>query len=70
MVVFNLLPESFKLKGAYRGMEFRPQASFMPQVPVRGSAPVLPQKPSLRYQSEQAKLAGEEHVPALTSAVV
>ncbi|KAK5820968.1 hypothetical protein F5H01DRAFT_339703 [Linnemannia elongata] len=70
VVVFNLLPESFKLKGAYKGMEFRPQASFIPQVPLRGSAPVLPQKPSLRYQAEQAKLTGEEHTPAPTSTIV
>ncbi|KAF9123044.1 hypothetical protein BGX30_001640 [Mortierella sp. GBA39] len=70
VVVFNMLPESFMLKGAYKGMEFRPQASFIPQVPVRGTAPVLSQKPSLRYQAEQAKLKGEEHTPAPSSIVV
>jgi len=36
-------------------MEFRPQASFMPQVPVRGSGFVFPQKASQRYQDKQAK---------------
>ncbi|KAF9538793.1 hypothetical protein EC957_006215, partial [Mortierella hygrophila] len=69
VVVFNMLPESFMLKGAYKGMEFRPQASFIPQVPVRGTAPVLSQKPSLKYQAEQAKLKGEEHTPAPSSIV-
>ncbi|KAG0284672.1 hypothetical protein BGZ96_010972 [Linnemannia gamsii] len=69
MVVFNILPESFKLKGAYKGMEFRPQASFIPQVSIRGTAPVLPQKPSLRYQAEQAKFKGEQAL-ALKSVVV
>ncbi|KAF9293695.1 hypothetical protein BGZ88_005024 [Linnemannia elongata] len=39
MMVFNWLPESVKMKGAYRGVEFRPQASFLPQIPVRGSGP-------------------------------
>ncbi|KAF9142597.1 hypothetical protein BG015_000747 [Linnemannia schmuckeri] len=71
VVVFSLLPESFKLKGAYKGMEFRPQASFIPQVPVRGTAPVLPQKPSLRYQAEQTQLNNEEeHASVSVSAVV
>ncbi|KAF9338646.1 hypothetical protein BGZ91_008315 [Linnemannia elongata] len=41
MIVFNWLPESVKMKGAYRGVEFRPQASFLPQIPVRGSGPLF-----------------------------
>jgi hypothetical protein len=63
MIVFNCLPESVKMKGGYKGVEFRPQASFIPQIPVRGSGPVLPQKPSLRYQAEQARLKVGEPSP-------
>ena len=40
-------------------MEFRPQVAFLPQVPVRGTAPVLPQKVSERYLREQAALKTE-----------
>jgi len=58
-LVFNLVPESIKMKGAYKGMEFRPQASFLPQIPVRGDGFVLPQKVSQRYLDEQNKLKTE-----------
>ncbi|KAH7044691.1 hypothetical protein BKA57DRAFT_87270 [Linnemannia elongata] len=70
MMVFNWLPESVKMKGAYRGVEFRPQASFLPQIPVRGSGPVLPQNPSQRYLDEQAKMNGGEHAPSSGSVVI
>lgn len=70
MMVFNWLPESVKMKGAYRGVEFRPQASFLPQIPVRGSGPVLPQNPSQRYLDEQAKMNGGEHTPSSGSVVI
>ncbi|KAG0070031.1 hypothetical protein BGZ90_012783 [Linnemannia elongata] len=70
MIVFNWLPESVKMKGAYRGVEFRPQASFLPQIPVRGSGPVLPQNPSQRYLDEQAKMNGGEHAPSSGSVVI
>ncbi|KAF8944547.1 hypothetical protein BGZ47_004103 [Haplosporangium gracile] len=63
IVIFNWLPESVKMKGHIKGVEFRPQASFLPQIPVRGTGPVLPQKPSQRYQAEQAKLKAEEQAP-------
>ncbi|KAK3847063.1 MAG: hypothetical protein J3R72DRAFT_432998 [Linnemannia gamsii] len=56
-VVLNYLPESVKVKGGYKGMEYRPQAVFLPQVPVRGTGFVLPQKVSERYQREQQQLA-------------
>ncbi|KAG0376747.1 hypothetical protein BGX24_007293 [Mortierella sp. AD032] len=61
MVVFNWLPESTKMKGAYKGVEFRPQASFLPQIPARGTAPVLLQKISKRYQREVAHRNDAEH---------
>ncbi|KAF9119241.1 hypothetical protein BGW39_000439 [Mortierella sp. 14UC] len=56
-IVFNWLPTSVHVKGGYKGVEFRPQASFLPQVPVRGTSPVFPQKPSPRYRAEQQKAA-------------
>ncbi|KAF9536820.1 hypothetical protein EC957_009602 [Mortierella hygrophila] len=65
MIVFNWLPESVMMKGGFKGVEFRPQASFIPQIPIRGSGPVLPQRPSQRYLDEQAKLDGVEHAPVV-----
>ncbi|KAG0280767.1 hypothetical protein BGZ95_008793 [Linnemannia exigua] len=55
-VVFNWLPESVRLKGNMKGVNYRPQATFIPQIPVRGIGSVLPQMVSKRYQEEQAKL--------------
>lgn len=55
-VAFNFIPQTILDKGAYKGMDFRPQAAFLPQVPNRGTTPVLPQRVSKRYQEEQAKL--------------
>ncbi|KAF9134468.1 hypothetical protein BGW39_006928 [Mortierella sp. 14UC] len=54
-VVFNWLPESVKLKESVKGLDFRPQASFLPQIPAHGTLPVLPQKVSQRYLDEQGK---------------
>ncbi|KAG0204889.1 hypothetical protein BGX33_008243 [Mortierella sp. NVP41] len=58
-LIFNWLPKSLLPKGALRGLEFRPQVAFLPQVPIRGTSPVLPQKVSERYQREQAALKAE-----------
>ncbi|KAF9087644.1 hypothetical protein BGX23_007964 [Mortierella sp. AD031] len=68
-VVFNVIPESVKLKGGYKGMEFRPQATFIPQVPNRGTGLVLPQRMSKRYQEEQAKSKGVTTTATQTTAV-
>ncbi|KAK3847061.1 MAG: hypothetical protein J3R72DRAFT_379683 [Linnemannia gamsii] len=65
VVIFNWFPESVKMKGYIKGVEFRPQATFLPQIPARGIASVLPQKVSQRYQDEQTKL----HSSAATNAV-
>ncbi|KAF9087645.1 hypothetical protein BGX23_007965 [Mortierella sp. AD031] len=51
-LVFNYMPESLRLRGGYKGMEYRPQAVFLPQVPKRGTGFVLAQKISERYQRE------------------
>ncbi|KAH7044690.1 hypothetical protein BKA57DRAFT_494570 [Linnemannia elongata] len=63
IVVFNWLPESVKMRDGLKGVEFRPQATFLPLVPSRGTGRWLPQKPSQRYQAEQAKLKAEEQAP-------
>ncbi|KAF9993263.1 hypothetical protein BGZ80_001695 [Entomortierella chlamydospora] len=55
-VVLNYLPKSIQQKSMFKDLAYRPQASFLPQVPKRGINDVLPQKPSKRYQEEQ-KLA-------------
>lgn len=55
-VAFNFIPQTILDKGAYKGMDFRPQAVFLPQVPNKGTTPVLPQRVSRRYQEEQAKV--------------
>ena len=51
-VVLSWLPKSFEKSTMTKSGSYRPQASFLPQVPVRGTVPVLPQKPSKRYQEE------------------
>ncbi|KAG0280765.1 hypothetical protein BGZ95_008791 [Linnemannia exigua] len=65
IVVFNWLPESVKLKGSIKGVECRPQVSFLPRTPNRGTGLVLPQKSSQRYLEEQKKL----HSSAVTNSL-
>ncbi|KAF9171562.1 hypothetical protein BGX21_000979 [Mortierella sp. AD011] len=54
-VVLNYLPKSVQAKNAMKNLAYRPQATFLPLVPKRGKGPVLPQKPSKRYEAEQNK---------------
>ncbi|KAF9111377.1 hypothetical protein BGX27_005016 [Mortierella sp. AM989] len=54
-VALNFLPNSYVQKNMGKNLAYRPQATFLPQVPKRGTSPVLPQKPSKRYQEEQEK---------------
>ncbi|KAF9347902.1 hypothetical protein BGX26_000660, partial [Mortierella sp. AD094] len=56
-VVLCYLPKSIQRRSMTKDLAYRPQASFLPQVPKRGTIDVLPQKPSKRYQKEQG-LAG------------
>jgi hypothetical protein len=53
-LALNYLPNSIQSKAGMKDMAYRPQASYLPQVPNRGSSFVHPQKPSRRYQEEQA----------------
>ncbi|KAF9912275.1 hypothetical protein EC991_000167 [Linnemannia zychae] len=50
--VLAWLPKSFEKSNLTKAGSYRPQASFLPQAPVRGTVPVLPQKSSKRYQEE------------------
>ncbi|KAF9581481.1 hypothetical protein BGW38_001482 [Lunasporangiospora selenospora] len=52
-VVFNYLPKSVQTKNIAKGAGYRPQATFLPLAPTRGSSEVLPQRPSRRYTEEQ-----------------
>ena len=53
--IFNYLPNSVYEAKLAKSSVYRPQASFLPTVPFRGSAPVLPLIPSKRYEREQAR---------------
>ncbi|KAF9189622.1 hypothetical protein BGZ50_000650, partial [Haplosporangium sp. Z 11] len=48
-IVFNYLPDSVQKKNIARDLSYRPQASFLPQVPNHGTSPASPQKPSQKY---------------------
>ncbi|KAF9434036.1 hypothetical protein BGZ76_008664 [Entomortierella beljakovae] len=52
-VVLNYLPRSAVHRNLAKNHAYRPQASYIPQIPKKGRSPVLPQKPSKRYQKEQ-----------------
>jgi hypothetical protein len=58
-LVFNVLPESLQ-QYQFRAMTaYRPQITFLPRVPFRGSGPVHHQLPSERYEREQAQLQNQ-----------
>ncbi|GJJ71328.1 hypothetical protein EMPS_03678 [Entomortierella parvispora] len=59
-LVFNCLPHSAYTKNLRKETAYRPQATFLPLAEVRGTGPVLPQKPSKRYEAELKKKAEEE----------
>ncbi|GJJ77179.1 hypothetical protein EMPS_09538 [Entomortierella parvispora] len=58
-IVFHWLPKSLMNRTVIKDASYRPQVTFLPLAPVRGSGPVLPQKPSRRYEEEQ-RLKREE----------
>ncbi|KAG0003200.1 hypothetical protein BGZ80_011367 [Entomortierella chlamydospora] len=58
-VVFHFLPKSAVDKKLAKNHAYRPQVTFLPQVPTRGTGPVLPQKPSKRYQREQKRASSQ-----------
>ncbi|GJJ74506.1 hypothetical protein EMPS_06864 [Entomortierella parvispora] len=52
-LALHWVPQSVKHKAFLKGAAYRPQATFLPQVPKRGTGEVLPQKTSKRYEREQ-----------------
>ncbi|KAG0277992.1 hypothetical protein BGZ95_004930 [Linnemannia exigua] len=54
--VLGYASEFFQRRNYAKSLNYRPQATFLPLVPDRGTIPVLPQKPSKRYMAEQEAL--------------
>ncbi|KAK3831887.1 MAG: hypothetical protein J3R72DRAFT_495455 [Linnemannia gamsii] len=52
-VVLNLLPKWVHVLQFTKSTAYRPQATFLPMVPDKGSVASIPQNPSKRYQAEQ-----------------
>ncbi|KAF9193446.1 hypothetical protein BGZ51_003250 [Haplosporangium sp. Z 767] len=61
-LVFNYMPSSIQARAFAKGVAYRPQAVFLPQVPNRGTGYVIPQKPSRRYQAEQGNISSVDTV--------
>ncbi|KAG0278505.1 hypothetical protein BGZ96_002359, partial [Linnemannia gamsii] len=53
-VVLNFLPKWVFSLSFVKSAAYRPQVTFLPMVPDKGTIASLPQKPSKRYQAEQA----------------
>ncbi|KAG0339065.1 hypothetical protein BG000_002914 [Podila horticola] len=53
-IIFTFLPRSLMDKGLVKEGAYRPQVAFLPRIPNRGRGHVLPQKPSRRYEEQQA----------------
>lgn len=54
-VIFNVLPGFTQRQIYAKSLSYRPQLSYLPQVPKKGDGPLVEQKPSKRYVSELAK---------------
>ncbi|KAF8936255.1 hypothetical protein BGZ47_009587 [Haplosporangium gracile] len=52
-VVLNFLPQWVFSLSFVKSAAYRPQVTFLPMIPDKGSVLSLPQKPSKRYQAEQ-----------------
>lgn len=52
-VVFKYLPLSIQQKQLEKTNSYRPQVTFLPRVPKRGTGYVISQLPSTRYTEEQ-----------------
>ncbi|KAF9921106.1 hypothetical protein FBU30_008899 [Linnemannia zychae] len=63
-VVFGYLPESVLHKDTVKAAAYRPTINFLPPPPDRGTCPVLPTKPSKRYQAELEAKKGTSAVVA------
>ncbi|KAG9322412.1 hypothetical protein KVV02_003738 [Mortierella alpina] len=63
-IMFNYLPSWAASRHFIKAAAYRPQASFLPQVPPRGTGEVLPQMPSKRYAAEQEKAKQHQDAPS------
>ncbi|KAG0056741.1 hypothetical protein BGZ83_003710 [Gryganskiella cystojenkinii] len=54
-IALNWVPQWAVDKATVKGTAYRPQATFLPFVPKRGSSEVLPQTPSKKFLEEQKK---------------
>ncbi|KAF9089598.1 hypothetical protein BGX23_006564 [Mortierella sp. AD031] len=57
--VLNWMPKSFEKATLTKAVAYRPQATFLPFAPTRGTFPILPQKLSKRYEEEQKKKSAQ-----------
>ncbi|KAG0366596.1 hypothetical protein BC939DRAFT_482450 [Gamsiella multidivaricata] len=64
-VVLNYMPKSVQMKNTTKNLAYRPQATFLPLAPQRGTSPVLPQTPSRRCKQETEGNAGRNSVTAV-----
>ncbi|KAF9206978.1 hypothetical protein BGZ49_001459 [Haplosporangium sp. Z 27] len=53
-IIFTFFPSMTMRYSIFKSLEYRPQASFLPKIPYRGSGNVKPQKESKRYLREKA----------------
>ncbi|KAG0219011.1 hypothetical protein BGX33_005052 [Mortierella sp. NVP41] len=52
-MILGWMPKSYERYTLTKAIAYRPQATFLPRTETRGTYPVLPQKPSRRYEEEQ-----------------
>ncbi|KAG0050744.1 hypothetical protein BGZ83_004491 [Gryganskiella cystojenkinii] len=66
-ILFSYLPQAVQQKSFENLSMYRPQATFIPMAPFRGTGPVLPQLLSKRYQKEQADKKKKEGLAVAVS---
>ncbi|KAF9994366.1 hypothetical protein BGZ79_000881 [Entomortierella chlamydospora] len=54
-VVLNYIPSWIQARNNIKVSSYRPQLTWLPFAPNHGTGPVLPQRPSKRYQEEQKR---------------
>ncbi|GJJ69273.1 hypothetical protein EMPS_01619 [Entomortierella parvispora] len=63
--VMTYLPRSLQKRQMLKDATYRPEATFLPPAPKRGTGPVVPQKRSKRYAREQAEALLASEAPYL-----
>ncbi|KAF8978194.1 hypothetical protein BGZ46_006732 [Entomortierella lignicola] len=57
-ILLKHLPKSLQQKNQMKNMAYQPQVTFLPFIPRFSDFKITPQKPSKRYQEEQARAQG------------